>query len=231
MHGIILAGGTGSRLGDLTKAVNKHLLPVADQPMIYWPLEVMHDNGIDDITIVSSPQGIGQLASLLGEGYTYRVQNEPGGIAQAIVCAGRSDGYVAVILGDNVFLPPPQLRSYGGCGRAKCYLSLVARYRVREFGVPTFERGIIKYVTEKPSDPESSYAVTGLYVFPQGVFEEASVVKQSSRGETEVTDLLNRYAGRGLLDHEIVGDFWGDAGTVDGMTECTAAVREWRMTQ
>lgn len=231
MRGIILAGGTGSRLGPLTKAVNKHLLPVADRPMIYWPLSVL-DGGVTDITIVSTPRGVGQLAELLGGGFSYRVQDEPGGVVQAIACAGRSGGSVAVILGDNVFLPAPRLPQWQDHGTATCYLREVPVEVARQCGVPTFDvRNRIRHVTEKPAVPDSCYAVTGLYVFGEGVFDEILAVGRSKRGEFEVADLLNRYAENARLTHEMVDGFWGDAGTHEGVESCSAAVKQRGMTR
>ncbi len=234
MRGIILAGGTGSRLGDLTKVVNKHLLPVGSHPMIYWPILVLKANSISDITIVSTPRGIGQLAELLGGGYTYQVQDKPGGITEAIACADNgSDDQVVVILGDNIFLPSPRLsdrlkdgRLVDGC--ARCWLKQVPVGRVKEFGAPTFDvDGNIEHITEKPFSPPSCFAVTGLYMFSSEVFERASGVKDSVRGEMEITDLLNLYATQGALSYFTVDGFWGDAGTIQGMAECTVAVNKW----
>lgn len=226
MRGIVLAGGTGSRLGDTTKVVNKHLLPVGGRPMIHWPLKVLRDNNIDDITIVSSPRGIGQLAELLGGGYTYRVQDRPGGIAQALACAqDRSSAPVVVILGDNVFLPSPNMVEDFPIPR--CYLSQSPRHDLKQFGVPRFNNGTIADVVEKPTDPGSSYAVTGLYTFGSSVFDKAVAMAIGHRGEYEITDLLNQYARGGALKHTILKGFWGDAGTVEGMAECSKAISEW----
>lgn len=233
MRGIVLAGGTGSRLGPLTKAVNKHLLPVGGVPMITWPINTLLENGITDITIVSSAHGIGQLAMLLGGGYTYRVQEKPGGITQAIACANNDQkDAVAVILGDNVFLPSPRIpRYHPTVKRASCYLRSVSPNRVKEFGVPTFgPDGNISRIDEKPTTPANNKAVTGLYVFSHDVFDEIRSIGRSVRGEFEITDLLNLYADIGVLDHTETNGFWGDAGTIDGMMECSIACDDWNKT-
>lgn len=231
MRGIVLAGGTGSRLGSLTKSVNKHLLPVDDRPMIYWPLKVLQDNNITDITIVSSAQGVGQLATQLGGDYTYRVQNSPGGIPQAISCAGYSRDYepVVVILGDNIFLPSPIIpRTPTIIQHARCYLKEVLPDKISEFGVATFaEAGYVSRIDEKPANPASNFAVTGMYIFSHDVFDKICLLPRSERGETEVTDLLNLYASINALDATIVLDFWGDAGTPDGLSTCSGAAKKY----
>lgn len=233
MRGIVLAGGTGSRLGVLTKVVNKHILPVGDRPMIEWPIKVLRDNYIDDITIVSSPRGIGQIAELLGGGYEYRVQDRPGGIVSALACAWRrqvSDGPVVVVLGDNVFTQSPVLyRSNVRQGTARCFLKILPDSKLRAFGVPRFNDAMgITEVVEKPEVPPSCYAVVGLYVFEAEVFNRLSAVKKSVRDEVEISDLLNVYAFANALEHTVVNGFWGDAGTVDGLAECTSTVLEWK---
>lgn len=230
MRGVVLAGGTGSRLADLTRAVNKHLLPVGGRPMIYWPLRILCDSFIRDVTIVSSARGVGQLAELLGGGYTYRVQDRPGGIAQAIACADDgTDRSVVVILGDNIFLTAPRLDEFRDSGRACCFLKIATPDKLRECGVPTFDQTSrrITVITEKPDTPASPYVVTGLYVFSPDVFRRISGVGASARGEMEITDLLNTYADDRLLDYTVVDRFWGDAGTLEGMSDCNTAIEKW----
>lgn len=237
MRGIILAGGTGTRLAALTKVVNKHLLPVGGRPMIEWPIRVLRENNIDDITVVSTPRGVGQLAELLGSKYTYRVQDRPGGIAEAITCAGGNcHDRIAVILGDNVFLPSPYLApTCSMIGIAHCYLTSMPKNRLSEFGVPTFKGGgvgaqIIDRIDEKPSQPASPYVVTGLYLFGPDVFDRIKSVRPGERGEVEVTDLLNWYAYNQTLNHTIVEGFWGDAGTPDGMLACSEEINRRKNT-
>jgi glucose-1-phosphate thymidylyltransferase len=231
MRGIVLAGGTGSRLGNLTKLVNKHLFPVGGEPMIHWPLKVLRDNGIDDITIVSTPSGVGQLAMLLGGEYTYRVQDQPGGIAQALACADDKSGRsVAVILGDNVFWPSPKI--WKTCvdlpsSFAHCVLHKSPYHDLTQFGVPRFVSNVVAEVVEKPLAPPSDYVVTGLYLFSYDVFEVMKTVGTGKRGEYEMTDVLNRYAAdvdKTLRSTKLEYGFWGDAGTYEGILECSKAV-------
>lgn len=236
MRGVILAGGTGSRLGALTKTINKHLLPVGDVPMVYHPLRVLRDNDIEDITIVSSPSGVGQLAALLGSGhdhgcrFAYRVQDQPGGIAAALACADDgTDEPVTVILGDNVFLPSPMLHDATENNLAFTVLYRALPSVLHQFGVPIIERGMITEIVEKPAVPPSAYAVTGMYIFGSGDYlrENLQSTPVGVRGELEIADLLNTYARGGTLLYGVVGGFWGDAGTHDGLAECAAAVRAW----
>ena len=234
MRGVILAGGTGSRLMPLTKSINKHLLPVGGKPMIYWPLKVLLDNHITRISIVSSPSGVGQLAAYLGSGHEfgcqadYHVQDQPGGIAQALACVNTYD-LLTVILGDNVFLPSPKLPL--SSGEPRCYLK---RFRLdspdlSDFGVPSFHSmgEHITAVFEKPEVPPSEFAITGLYSFGPGVFDMIKNLPPSKRGEIEITDVLNEYAKERRLFDQVVDGFWGDAGTFDGMAECDKACKEF----
>lgn len=227
MRGIILAGGTGSRLGLLTRHINKHCLPLYDRPMVVWPFWTLRDSGITDITVVSTPSGVGQIHSVLGGACKYSVQTEAGGIPQAIACADdSSEESVAVILGDNLFIPNPLITASPGL--AHCYLYKPPADRLPEFGVPEFRDNKITRVVEKPREPPSPYAVTGLYVFPCNVFAAIRALKRSGRGEYEVSDLLNYYADVERLDYTVVGGYWGDAGTVDDLADCTAAAKRWK---
>lgn len=218
MRGIVLAGGTGSRLGDVTKVVNKHCLLVHDRPMIMWPIKVLRDWGIDDITIVSTESGTFQLKQLLGTEYQYRIQEKPGGIVDAILCAERSGTKeVAVILGDNIFTYTPEVRT-------NCYLQWRSKRELTQFGVPVFENNDLTKFVEKPVYPPSNYALTGLYIFPSDVFTVAKNIKPSARGETEITDLLNALLPQ--VSYSLVSGFWGDAGTFEGIYQCTKALRK-----
>ena len=231
MRGIILAGGTGSRLGLLTKSVNKHLLPVGKLPMIYYPLATLLASNIMDITIVSTASGVGQLAAALGSGrlacdLSYKVQDKPGGIVDAMKCAHRVDSLdsIAVILGDNVFNSHTAICSERP-GMAHCYLyKCLDQEALKSFGVASFDGGRITGVVEKPADPPSSFVVTGLYVFDPGVWYKIDRLHPSARGELEVTDLLHMYAVEGNLRHTTVSGFWGDAGTFEGLAECSKGV-------
>lgn len=221
MRGIVLAGGTGSRLLPATATVNKHCLEVAGSLMISYPLQVLRDNDIHDVTIVSSPSGVAQLSQLLGQGFEYKVQQYPTGVAGALLCAERPkcDEHVAVVLGDNVFYPPPKLVGPG----PKCYL-----YRAKnlsQLGVARFEGSKIDWVFEKLDAPPSEYAVIGLYLLPASCFERIKSLTPSARGELEITDLLNTYAVQGNLHHEVLSGFWSDAGTFEGIKECESLLQ------
>ncbi len=237
MRGIILAGGTGSRLSPLTRAVNKHCLPVASLPMIYHPLHVLTFNDVEDVTVVSTPQGVGQNAALLGSGrdhgcrIRYAVQDAPGGLAHAITAGWTGRDKVAVVLGDNVFDTIPQLPDlfdwdYDEEPKAVCYLKRVDDVgKLREFGVPGFAGDRICTVEEKPLNPKSHFAVCGLYVLSADVWPVLLTTPPGKRGEVEVSDVLNTLASRGELGHVEVEGFWGDAGTPDGLRECDEAMR------
>lgn len=233
MKGIVLAGGTGSRLYPLTKVTNKHLLPVGRYPMIYHPLMRMRRAGIEHVAVVTSPEHMGDVVNLLGSGrafgldLTYRVQDEPGGIAQAIgLCENFVGGDpVLVVLGDNVleddlgddvrsFLD--QLARSGGRG-ARVLLKEVPD--PQRYGVPRLENDRIAEVIEKPTDPPSSYSVTGIYFYDDRVFDAIRGLEPSRRGEYEVSDLSNWYAGQGDLSYGILQGWWGDAGTPEGWHE------------
>lgn len=237
MKGIILAGGTGSRLHPLTKTLNKHILPVYDRPMICWPLKTLTDNGIDDITIVSSPSGVWQIAGILGSGstsgcnLTYRAQDDATGIANALKAAGLHGvpGPVAVILGDNIFLDSPSFGFSDPNDGATVFLREVDdSEKLKGFGVPSFgDGGTISEIVEKPAYPASKFAVTGLYIFKLTVPDIPSI-PCGRRGEFEITDVLNAYAKYGhLSDQYFCGDFWGDAGTIKGLYECSLTCEKW----
>lgn len=236
MRGVILAGGTGSRLGQLTKTLNKHVLPVYDRPMICWPLKTLTDNGIDDITIVSTPSGVGQIAAILGSGksygceLTYKVQEEAKGIADAlrIGYGEEKNGQVAVILGDNVFLPSPMnLTDFILSDQARAYIHPQDNERLKALGVARFKNGEIESIIEKPAFPPSDFAVVGLYVFGSRISDVVKLSEPSERGEMEITDVLNQYATRELLLYTSLTGYWGDAGTFEGLIECSNACKRW----
>lgn len=181
--------------------------------MIRHALRVLEVNGVSDITIVSSPSGVGQLATLLGGGYEYRAQERPGGVFDALRCASRSsDEDIAVVLGDNMFEVAPKLHP-APC----CYLHRAVD--LSAFGVAVFDAdGCLTGVVEKPDIPPSPYAVVGLYVLPAATLGLAP--KLSARGEMEITDALNVYAGRGELKGYTFDGFWGDMGTYEGIRAC-----------
>lgn len=224
LKGIVLAGGTATRLYPLTKVTNKHLLPVGQIPMVYWPVARLLEGGIRDIMIVTSRDHMGAIVNLLGSGgdidaeFTYRVQDEAGGIAQALGLAeefARSDG-CAVILGDNIFTAPmaESIRDFAlNPQGAHIFLKRVpdpGRYGVAELS-DDGERVI--GIEEKPTHPKTDLAVTGLYLFDRRVFEMIRSLRPSARGELEITDVNNHYIEEGAMRWSEVAGEWTDAGT------------------
>lgn len=215
MRGVILAGGRGTRLGDTTRVVNKHLLPVYDRPMIYYPIGTLRAMGCTDILIVTGGEQVGGFAQLLGSGFTYRVQEQPDGIAGALALAeGYVDGVFPVVLGDNYFSQAPAMPT-----TPTIYTSRTDRPSA--FGI--FDPHA-HTVTEKPEQPVSDLAVTGLYVYDTDVFDMIRKLTPSPRGELEITDVNNTYlwnSRRGMAVRPIPG-VWSDMGTPD--TLLTAAL-------
>lgn len=220
MKGIILAGGTGSRLFPLTKVTNKHLLPVGNKPMIYYPIEKLTGAGIEEILIVTGTEHMGDVVTLLGSGkdfgcrFTYKVQDEAGGIAQALGLAENfvgNDG-MTVILGDNIFEAGlgKALKNYPGKG-AQILLQQVED--PERFGVAELQGEKIVGIEEKPGQPKSDYAVTGIYMYDAGVFDLIKTLKPSGRGELEITDVNNHYIQRGQMRYSVLEGWWTDAGT------------------
>lgn len=222
MKGIILAGGTGSRLFPLTKVTNKHLLPVGKYPMIFHSVYKLKIAGIKDILIVTGKEHMGDVVNLLGSGrdmgvtFTYKVQDEAGGIAQALDLAEHFVGndQMVVILGDNVFSDDvtPYVENFRiqGTG-AKILIQKVAD--PQRFGVPEIEGSRIKSIEEKPPQPKSNYAVTGIYMFDSQVFDIIKSLEPSARGELEITDVNNAYIQNGQLTFDTLQGWWTDAGT------------------
>ncbi|MBV9402647.1 MAG: NTP transferase domain-containing protein [Candidatus Eremiobacteraeota bacterium] len=225
--GIILAGGLGTRLRPLTKVTNKHLLPVYDKPMIYYPLETLRRAGFDDIMIVTGGNSAGDFLRLLGNGrdfglkdiyYTY--QEGEGGIADALkLCEHFAEGSrVVVILGDNILEDDisPYVQRF-------CEQESGARLLLKEvpdpkrFGVPELNGERILRIEEKPAEPKSRYAVTGVYMYDERVFEIAHNLKPSARGELEITDVNNEYIRRGDLCYDILSGWWTDAGQFESL--------------
>ncbi len=234
LKGVVLAGGTGSRLYPLTKVTNKHLLPVGRYPMIYHPLMRMRRAGIEQVAVVTSPEHMGDVVNLLGSGrglgldLTYRVQDEPGGIAQAIgLCENFVDGGAfLVILGDNIL-------EHDIADEAQAYRQQHGGARVllkevpdpERYGVPRFEDGRIVEIIEKPADPPSNYSVTGIYFYDNQVFDFIRALSPSRRGEYEVSDVSTAYVRAGCLTHGILPGWWGDAGTLEGWHEANELAR------
>ncbi|WP_406444595.1 sugar phosphate nucleotidyltransferase [Streptomyces sp. NBC_01613] len=217
MKGVILAGGRGTRLGDTTRVVNKHLLPVYDQPMIYYPIGTLRAMGVDDILIVTGGEQVGGFAQLLGSGFTYRVQEQPDGIAGALALAeGYVDQTFPVILGDNYLAAAPPM-PYG----PTIYTSPTDRPEA--FGIYDPDANVI---IEKPEDPPSNLAVTGLYVYEPGVFEVISTLTPSARGELEITDVNNWYLQCDWMDVLELPGVWSDMGTPDTLLRAALHAKE-----
>ncbi len=234
MKGIILAGGTGSRLYPLTKVTNKHLLPVYNKPMIYYPLETLIAAGIKDIVIVTGKEHAGNFLSLLGSGKElgiklyYVLQDGAGGIAEALgLTEGIANGdSVIVILGDNIILDDIVVHVSSFKSGGRIFLKEVSN--LSRFGVPMFDKKnkkILK-IEEKPKNPKSKYAVTGLYIYDSSVFEKIRTLKPSDRGELEITDINNLYLKAGNLDFIFLKEPWLDAGTFDSLYESSKLIKE-----
>lgn len=238
MKGIILAGGTGSRLFPLTRVTNKHLLPVYDRPMIYFPLQKLQEAGITDIMIVSGKGHAGGFLELLGDGnafgvrLSYAVQEKPGGIAQALGLAEDfADGEkVVVILGDNILedsiakaVQDFEAQEKG----AKIFLKSVDN--PKSFGIAEVQGDKIVGIVEKPQEPKSDLAVIGVYMFDGEVFNVVKTLKPSARGELEVTDLNNYYVQQGTMTFETLKGAWGDGGeSFDSLMKASQLAQQWR---
>ncbi len=222
MKGIILAGGTGSRLYPLTKVTNKHLLPVGNKPMIYYPIEKLTGAEIEEILIVTGTEHMGDVVNLLGSGkdfgcrFTYKVQDEAGGIAQALGLARNFAGNdpMAVILGDNIFESSlnDAVQEYDKSG-AQILIQEVDD--PERFGVAEISGDQIKGIEEKPEKPKSNYAVTGIYFYPPDVFDLIKKLEPSERGELEITDVNNYYIRQKRMKYSVLEGWWTDAGTPD----------------
>ena len=232
--GIILAGGAGTRLHPVTLAVSKQLLPIYDKPMVYYPLATLMLAGIRDILVISTPQDTPRFSQLLGDGgqwglsLRYAVQPEPRGIAEGFLIAESflSGSPSALVLGDNLFYGHrlARLLAQADCRRTE---ATVFAYAVRDperYGVVEFDaRGVPVSIVEKPSDPRSRYAVTGLYFYGADVVDAARELRPSARGELEISDLNRNYLQRGRLHVEILGRgfAWLDTGTHDAMLDAS----------
>ena len=227
MKGVILAGGLGSRMYPLTKVTNKHLLPVYNKPMIYYPIETLVRAGVRDILIVTGGNSSGDFLKLLGNGkqfglkhinYTY--QEGEGGIAHALGLAEHFVGEekMVVVLGDNIVQEDitPHVRRFDEQAEgARLLLKKVPD--PERFGVATFTKGKITGIIEKPRAPKSSYAVIGVYMYDATVFSFIKTLKPSRRGELEITDVNNWYLKRGVLEYDLLKGFWTDAGQFESL--------------
>jgi len=237
LKGVILAGGTGSRLYPLTKVTNKHLLPVYDKPMICYPLEKLIAAGIEEIMIVSGRGHVGHFLELLGSGsefgvsITYEIQEEAGGIAQALGLARKWAGKdsVAVVLGDNIFEDDFREDVESFDRGAKVFLKEVPD--PQRFGVAEVNGSRIISIEEKPQAPKSNLAVTGLYLYDARVFEIIRTLRPSGRGELEITDVNNTYVRDGEMKYSVLSGFWSDAGTFDSLMRASLMVQRYRKKQ
>lgn len=237
MRGIVLAGGNGTRLLPLTEAINKHLLPVGEEPMVFQPIRQLVEAGIDEILVVTGGKCPDGFLSLLKDGkhlgvknLYYAYQQGAGGIAEALRLAEKFVGTedFAVVLGDNIFTGSikDQVEAFTGPDTAQVFL-----YEVpdpKRFGCPAFdEKGNITRIIEKPKNPPSNYAVIGVYFYTHSVFTEVlPKLKPSKRGELEITDVNNYYLNKGSLKHAIINGKWSDAGTWPSYADANAIVRD-----
>ena len=222
LKGVILAGGTGSRLYPLTKVTNKHLLPVGNKPMIFHPIDKLLEIGIEDILIVTGTEHMGDVVNLLGSGteyqcrFTYKVQDQAGGIAQALDLAENFAGNdpIVVILGDNIFEDNLQSAADNYSGEGAMIL-LKEVPDPQRYGVAALNGDQVTHIEEKPEQPKTSYAVTGVYFYDHKVFEFIRTLRPSDRGELEITDVNNHYIATGQMKSAPLKGWWTDAGTPD----------------
>jgi glucose-1-phosphate thymidylyltransferase len=235
VRGVILAGGKGTRLGELTKVTNKHLLPVGPYPMVYHPLKKLVGAGIRDILLVSGTEHMGDFVELLGSGreygcnLTYRVQDEAGGIAQALglaelFCQGARS---VVILGDNIFLDSlTPLLSESSKKPTYAWVALKKVHDPKRYGVAEIKNGQVVGIEEKPESPKSDFAVAGIYIYPPDVFSVIKTLRPSGRGELEITDVNQFYVKQGRLGYATLPGYWTDAGTLESLAHANQLVRE-----
>ncbi|MBI4447099.1 MAG: NTP transferase domain-containing protein [Acidobacteria bacterium] len=241
MKGIILAGGLGTRLRPLTKVTNKHLLPVFNKPMIFYPLETLVNAGIQDIMVVTGGNNAGDFLRLLGNGKDFGLrhlhfayQEGEGGIAEALSLAENfaDNDLLCVMLGDNLI--EKSIRLYverfkkQGCG-ARIILKEVTD--PQRFGVPRLEGDAVVEIEEKPAVPASKYAVTGIYLYDHRVFDIIKTLKPSARGELEITDVNNQYIRWGQMRYDILDGWWTDAGTIESLLRASNLVAEKERSQ
>jgi glucose-1-phosphate thymidylyltransferase len=236
MKGVILAGGLGTRLYPLTKVTNKHLLPIYNKPMIYYPIQTLINAGIDDILIVTGGNNAGDFLRLLGNGkdfglkhinYTY--QEGEGGIAEALGLAEffASGEKICVVLGDNII--EKNIKKAADNFRKQKQGAKILLKEVPDphrFGVPELDGDRIIRIEEKPKHPKSKYAVIGIYFYDSSVFDIIKTLKPSERGELEITDVNNRYIEKGLMTWDILEGWWTDAGTFESLLRANQLVSQ-----
>lgn len=236
LKGVVLAGGLGKRLNPLTHITNKHLLPIYDKPMIYYPIQVLVDAGIEDILIVTGGNHAGEFLRLLGNGHefglkhiNYTYQKGEGGIAEAL---GLAEHFAdccktVVILGDNIIekdIKEPVERFRKQKQGARLLLKEVAD--PERFGVANIKNGKLIAIEEKPKSPKTRYAVIGIYMYDQAVFDIIKTLKPSGRGELEITDVNNAYIRKGNIEYDVLDGWWSDAGTFESLLKVNNLVAE-----
>ena len=233
MKGVVLAGGTGSRLRPVTRVVNKHVLPVYDEPVINYPVRTLLDAGIEDILVVSNADHIGKYMELLElqfeANFSYKVQSKPKGIAHGL---GLAEAFVdgddlALILGDNVLFGDPgsEIESFAS-DPAEARIFLTEVEEPSAYGIATIEDGRVVELQEKPDAAASNRAVIGLYLYSADVFDKIDQLTPSDRGEYEITDLNQRYIDEGSLAYSVFEGAWFDVGTPEGLFEASEYVRQ-----
>ena len=236
MKGIVLAGGIGSRLYPLTRVTNKHLLPVYNQPMIFYPIQTLVNIGVTDICIVTGGHSAGDFLRLLAngkdfglKGLNYAYQEGEGGIADALRLAEHfaASEQICVVLGDNI-IENNVVHAADMFRKQKkgAHIVLKEVHDPERFGCPEIVDGRIARIEEKPRRPKSRYAVTGVYFYDSSVFEKISRLKPSARGELEITDINNMYLAEGMLTHSFLEGWWTDAGTFESLQRATNLVAE-----
>lgn len=235
MKGVILAGGTGSRLFPLTKVTNKHLLPVGKYPMLYHTIYRLKQAEIKDILIITGKEHMGDVVNLLGSGcdfgvtFTYKVQDQSGGIAQALglACNFVANDLVTVVLGDNIFSADISSFVHNFILQQKGAKVLLKQVLDPErYGVADLQEERIVSIDEKPKIPKSSYAVTGIYMYDPDVFNIIQTITPSTRGELEITDVNNAYLTRNQLTFDILPGWWTDAGTFDSLAQANYLAKD-----
>lgn len=227
MKGVLLAGGSGTRLGLSTRVTNKHLLAIYDRPMLEYPLRTLLSCGVKDILVVTGKEHAGHIMEYLGSGadrgvdFTYRVQDTAGGLAQALGLAKNfsQGGSVVLALGDNIFDTAfhESFKQIAANFTTGAHVFLVKHKSPQRFGVAQVEGTKVVRIIEKPKEPPSDLVVTGLYMYDNSVFEIIQTLKPSARGELEITDVQNAYLARNQLKYTILDGYWSDAGTPDSL--------------